>query len=253
MDRLGEIRSLLLHHVRVMALTATATKSVQSSVACTLGMDKPVTIALSPCKVNLVYNVGRFTSVSETFKPLLDRLKLDRENCPRMIAYCQSYSMCAEVYIYLSQGLGYEITEPIDAPNIPMFRLIDMFTSVTDRLHKETIIAQFTKTSQLRVVIATVAFGLGIDCPDVREIIHVGIPEDVECYIQETGGAGRDGLPALAILLNARVYHSCERSIKDYVENDSQCRRDSLFQFMENYEHKHLGSLCLCCDVCALL
>ena len=66
------------------------------------------------------------------------------------------------------------------------------------------------------MVIATVAFGLGVDCPDVREIIHVGMPEDVESYIQETGRAGRNGHPALAILLKARTYHQCERSIKDY-------------------------------------
>ena len=80
MERLGEIRSLLPFGVKIMALTATATKSVQSSVACTLGMEKPVVVALSPCKANIVYNVGRYTTVEDTFKPLLHRLKKDREN-----------------------------------------------------------------------------------------------------------------------------------------------------------------------------
>ena len=161
--------------------------------------------------------------------------------------------MCANVYIYLSQSLGCELTEPIDAPDIPEYRLIDMFTSVTDSDHKELIISLFTKPSQLRVVVATAAFGLGIDCPDVRQIIHVGMPEDVESYVQETGRAGRDGKHALATLLKARSYHTCERSIKDYTMNDSQCRRDALFESMENYQHCHSGSNCLCCDVCALV
>ena len=242
LERLGEIRSLLPPDVKIMALTAT--KSVQSSVACTLGMENPVVIALSPCKTNIVYNVGRYTTVEDTFKPLLHRLKKDRVKFPRTIV----------IYIYLVKGLRCEVTEPIDAPNIPIYRLVDMFTSVTDQPHKETMISLFTKPSQLRLVIATVAFGLGIDCPDVREIIRVGTPEDVESYIQETGRAGRDGKPALAILLKARVHHPCETSIKEYVENESQCRRDLLFQFMENYTHSQVGtSQCLCCDVCALV
>ena len=255
MERLGEIRSLLPPSVRVMALTATATNAVRCSVTRTLGMDKPVVVALSPCKANLVYNVGKYTTVVETFKPLLTRIRNDRDKCPRTIVYCQSYNMCADIYIYLSRGLGCELTEPVDAPNIAKFRLVDMFTSVTDQAHKDTTISLFTKPSQLRVVIATVAFGLGIDCPDVREIIHVGVPEDIESYIQETGRAGRDGKPSLAILLKARVYHACEEGIKEYVDNDCQCRRDLLFKSMDNYKHRQIDSSrqCLCCDVCALI
>ena len=135
--------------------------------------------------------------MSETFKPLVSRLKIDREKAPRTIVYCQSYNMCADIYIYLSQTMDYEVTEPIDAPNIPRFRLVDMFTSVTDSRHKQLIISSFTKPSHLRVVIATVAFGLGIDYPDVRQIVHVGMTEDIESYVQETGQAGRDGLGCL--------------------------------------------------------
>ena len=77
-----------------------------------------------------------------------------------------------------------------------------MYTSVSDDKHKQEIITQFTKPgSQLRIIIATIALGLGVDCPDVRQIIHVGTPEDVETYIQETGRAGRDGSHALVTLL----------------------------------------------------
>lgn len=166
MERLGEIRSLLPRHVHIMALTATATKSFQAAVIATLGMEKPVVIAISPCKANITFNIGTYTTVA-TFKPLLNRLRTNRERTPKTIVYCQSYNTCADIYIYLSRSLGCEFTEPIDAPNIPRFRLVDMYTSLTDSQHKELIISSFTKPSQLRVVIATVAFGLGIDCPDV--------------------------------------------------------------------------------------
>ena len=110
--------------------------------------------------------------------------------------------------ITLSRSLGCEVTEPIDAPDIPEYRLVDMFISVTDSDHKELIISLFTKPSQLRVVVATVAFGLGIDCLDVRQIVHIGMPEDVESYIQETGRARRDGEHALETLLKAKFYHT---------------------------------------------
>ena len=58
---------------------------------------------------------------------------------------------------------------------------------------KEHIVHSFTTpNSPLRIVITTVAFGMGLDCPDVRKIIHIGSPEDIECYFQQTGRAGKD-------------------------------------------------------------
>ena len=118
-----------------------------------------------------------------------------------------------------------------------------MYTSVTNQAHKEMMIL-FTKPSQLRLVTATIAFGLGIDCLVVLQVIHVGIPEDCESYIQDTGHAGSDGKAALA------MYHHCERNIKDYVENNSQCIRDYLYQFIGSYEHEQVLTQCLFCDMC---
>ena len=87
MERLGEIRSLLPSHVRMLALTATATKSVISSVSLMLGLESPVAIALSPSKANLIYNVGTFFDVEKTFKPLLQCLKADRVVCAQIFLY----------------------------------------------------------------------------------------------------------------------------------------------------------------------
>lgn len=128
---------------------------------------------------------------------------------------------------------------------------MDMFTSVTDKSIKDEIIERFTKQSQLRIVVATVAFGLGINCPDVRQIVHVGAPDDTESYIQETGRAGRDGLLSLATLLTTKgKRHSKSEEILEYMDNKTVCRRDFLFKDMEAYERSGLGSKCVCCDIC---
>ena len=86
---------------------------------------------------------------------------------------------------------------------------MDIFTSVTDQSQKDGILDAFTRDSQLRIVIATIAFGMGIDCPDVQQIVHIGLPDDIESYIQETGRAGRDGQLSLATLLITKEIGTC--------------------------------------------
>ena len=92
-----------------------------------------------------------------------------------------------------------ESTEPIGVVDIARFRLVDMFTACTISSVKESILRMFCEDCVLRIVVATVAFGMGLDCPNVRHIVHWGAPCDV---VQETGRAGRDGLPAKASLFN---------------------------------------------------
>ena len=78
-----------------------------------------------------------------------------------------------------------------------------MFTSVhTCGGKREEVIYSFIQpSSTLRLIIATSAFGLGIDIPDVRQIVHWGLTSTVEEYVQETGRAGRDGLSVQAIII----------------------------------------------------
>ena len=127
-----------------------------------------------------------------------------------------------------------------------------MFTSKTDEDVKAQIIQSFTTTSApLRIVCATIAFGMGIDSPDVRQVIHLGVPEDTESYLQETGRGGRDGEPALALLLTTKyATRRADTNMKEYQKNSSTCRRDFLFQEIENYIHEDFGSSCLCCKIC---
>ncbi len=159
-----------------MAMTATATRSLRKRVAAILGMRDPVVVAVSPCKSNLMYAVASYTSVSETFRPLLESLKVRRTLMPRIIIYCRRYEQCAELYLFFRGGLGSSFTDPVDAPDQSKFRLVEMFTSCTDQEVKSQIVSSFSTKSPLRIVYATVAFGMGVDCPDVRQVIHFGAP-----------------------------------------------------------------------------
>ena len=72
-----------------------------------------------------------------------------------------------------------EFTELKNAPGIGEFRLVNMFLRITEPDHKEKMIQYFTRDSQLRIIIATVAFGMGIDCHDIRQVVHIGLPDDL--------------------------------------------------------------------------
>ena len=195
--------------------------------------------------------MGSFKSVEDTFRPFADKLKLLKNKFPKSIIYGQSFGSCADIYLFLKDCLGSAFTNPDDAPDIPEFRLVDMFTSVTDSDHKSQILSLFKSDGNLRIFVATVAFGMGVDCPNVRQIIHVGLPDDVCSYVQETGRAGRDGQPSMVTLLQSRSYRHVDDDIKQYAANTSMCRRDALFGAMDNYSRVHMDIKCLCCDICA--
>ena len=247
--KVGEVRSLVCESVNMMALTATATNAVQKEVERVLGMRKPTTVAISPSKANVYYCVQKSESMTEAFNPMLEQLRTMRCDFPQTLVYCRTFSNCGTLFKHF---LGSGFTESEDAPDLPQFRLVDMFHSCTDSVVKETISDLFTKKSQLRVVVATVtvAFGMGIDCPDVRQVIHVGPPDDIESYIQETGRAGRDGKKSLAVILMSKgVRYAMDVKMRHYVNNTAACRRNTLFSDFVGYKHNvHIA--CLCCDIC---
>ena len=161
-----------------------------------IGLQDPFILSMNTCKKNLVYAVEKFRNIIDSFNPMVKKLAELRSEMPRIIIYCRRYEDCSNIYVMFRNLLGVHFTEPPNAPDITNFRF-----SVTDDYIKEDIIKLFTKKSQLRVIVATIAFGMGIDCSDVREVVHVGSPDNIESYIQETGMAERDGQAALAMLL----------------------------------------------------
>ena len=78
------------------------------------------------------------------------------------------------------------------------------------------------------------------------QLIHLGAPCDIETYVQETGRAGRDGLPSLALLLTSlRSNRLLEEDMKQYLMNTDFCHKDTLFNNFDSYSKM---VLCLCCD-----
>ena len=114
----------------------------------------------------------------------------------------------------------------------------------------EKVLASFkNKDSKLRIVIATLAFGMGVDCPDIRQIIHFGPTSLVEDYVQETGRAGRNGFPSKAVLINKPNKH-VGKEMKA-CENTTHCRRQLLLKNFICYVEQNIVPLCCCCDICA--
>ena len=138
---------------------------------------------------------------------------------------------------------------------------MDMFTACTSVDVKEDVVKSITQPEgRLRIIVATVAFGMGMDCSYVRRIIHWGPPSDVESYVQETGRAGRDGQVSHAVLYLSNKdlgLGHIEDSMKDYCRNNLQCWRYTLFQDFDSYDGSRpagrlYGDICATACCCGL-
>lgn len=233
----------------MMALTATATRKLRLEVCQVLGMKDPIVIEVSPEKSNVFLALGGFSSIVETFGPIAEKLKVERVNMGRMIIFCKKRIMCSQIYSFLKYCLRSNFTEPRSSSvNVPENRLVDMFTSGTHEDVKKKILASFKQpTAPLRIVVVTIAFGMGIDCPDMRQIIHLGPPSDVESYIQHIGRSGRDQKPSCALLLYGLYLM---KHVIDYCKLNDLCRRTFLFADFDSYVSGSVRG-CRCCDICA--
>lgn len=148
-SHIGELRSVLPKHVRMMALTATATKTLHDAVVKTLGMDNLVVVSESPDKPNIVFSVLEFQSMETTFEPLIEKLRIERTSMGRTLIYCRTQDACAQLYLWMNCCLGNDKTDPPNAPDIPKYRLFDMFTSCTHPSVKAKILESITSNKLL--------------------------------------------------------------------------------------------------------
>ena len=244
------MKSIIPEYVNVMALTATATVSTRKDIIKSLDMQNPVVVSVSPMKENIYYCVSKKVKVNESFLPICEKLASQRAATDRMIIFCRTYDEVTSIYYYFKQQLGKRFTEPPGAPDLTQFRLVDMYTHCTHQTVKDKILSLFTSPSSLRVVIATIAFGMGVDCPDVRQVIHWGVPDDTEMYVQETGRAGRDGLLSCALLFYSNTTRHTSKHMKKYCTNEEgQCRKLLLFSDFDGCPSSAIGN-CQCCDIC---
>ncbi len=255
-SHLDEIRSIIPNTVRVMALTATATKSTRKFIINSLSMQMPEIVYIPPARDNIVYAVMDKPRgddvISKVFQGTVEKLKIEKSNMGRIIIFCKTYDNVISIYQFFKHSLEEYFTDPKGAPNHIINRVVDMYTHCTHESVKNKLIEQFTKESSLRVVIATIAFGMGIDCPDVRHVIHWGIPSDAEMYVQESGRAGRDGKLSCATIwktsTDLTTRYTTQHMIDYCLEKNVVCRRSFLFTDFDDCVFKAQG--CKCCDIC---
>ena len=204
-QRLGE-RLRALGAPPLMALTATATENVRRDIVRFLGMRDVVVVSSSPHRSNLAFEVleAKETARLRALARLAQRLRRPG------IIYCTTTKAVDEVYTVLAK-LG-----------IPTHRYHGKMAAGERNVQQE----MFMKPGRRTVMVATSAFGLGIDKPDIRYVVHQSSPASLEQYTQEAGRAGRDGGRANCILMHDET----DRSTHEALLSRSRLKPEQLYK-----------------------
>jgi ATP-dependent DNA helicase RecQ len=242
--QLAKLRTAL-PGIPMMALTATATGRVRTDIIKHLKLENPQTFVASFNRPNLTYRV---IPKDQPAKQIIDFVR--KRESESGIIYCASRATAERVAEALA-GRGFS-ARPYHAG-----------LTATERAENQE---QFLR-DDTRIICATIAFGMGINKPNVRWVIHHDLPKNIEGYYQETGRAGRDGLPGDCLLLFsggdiAKQTHFLDeitnkqeqdiaraqlRQIVHYAES-SGCRRGELLTY---FGEKFPLDNCAACDNCS--
>ena len=184
-----------LDHPTVLALTATATPAVREDILHQLGIPNVKPIVKGFDRPNLVYDVRRAEKESDKLK-ILKGLFGNNELEGTGIIYTATIKNALEVQKYLH--------EQLDIPAA-------VYHSKLQKQDRNSVHELFMD-EHIRAVVATNAFGLGIDKPNIRFVVHYDLPGSVEAYTQEAGRSGRDGLPSQCTL----IYRMSDTRVQNY-------------------------------------